>query len=248
MGVTKITGIILKEKEHGETSKHILVLAKGLGKVWLSARGARKPKSKLLAGTQLFCYCDFFVYEGRGFLSITQIDLIETFYELRTDMERFSHGAYLLELVERTCQEGMEQDEVLLLLLHTFWQMTKFGYNPKLASRIFELKFLQISGLMPDLNQCAVCGAPIGNHCSFSSLAGGVLCEKHKGEHPLLSNGAKKAMEYVFENEGMKLFQFRLSDAVLSELEKMTTESIQVHMNLQLKTKGFFDNLLKEDW
>ena len=115
MGTVKLQGIVIGERIQGESNKQIVVLAKGVGRVLLSARGARKAKSKLLAAAQLFCYADFVAYEGRGFYSVTQAELLNSFYALRTDMEKLAEAVYLAELTDRTCPEGTEQDEILAL-------------------------------------------------------------------------------------------------------------------------------------
>ena len=109
MGTEKLRGIVLREQAKGESNKQIVLLAQGVGRVLLSARGARRVKSKLLAATQLFCYADFVVYEGKGFYSVTQAELQNSFYGLRLDMDKFSEGMYLAELTERSCPAGMEQ-------------------------------------------------------------------------------------------------------------------------------------------
>ena len=44
MSVGKIRGIVIGEAQRGESSKQITVLAKGVGKVRLSARGAKNAK------------------------------------------------------------------------------------------------------------------------------------------------------------------------------------------------------------
>ena len=112
MGTEKLRGIVLREQAKGESNKQIVLLAQGVGRVLLSARGARRAKSKLLAATQLFCYADFVVYEGKGFYSVTQAELKNSFYGLRLDMDKFSEGMYLAELTERSCPAGLEQDAV----------------------------------------------------------------------------------------------------------------------------------------
>ena len=108
MGTEKLRGIVLREQAKGESNKQIVLLAQGVGRVLLSARGARRAKSKLLAATQLFCYADFVVYEGKGFYSVTQAELKNSFYGLRLDMDKFSEGMYLAELTERSCPAGMD--------------------------------------------------------------------------------------------------------------------------------------------
>ena len=100
MGTEKLRGIVLREQARGESNKQIVLLAQGVGRVLLSARGARRAKSKLLAATQLFCYADFVVYEGKGFYSVTQAELKNSFYGLRLDMDKFSEAMYLAELTE----------------------------------------------------------------------------------------------------------------------------------------------------
>ena len=156
LGTEVIRGIVLKEMLKGETSKQIIVLAKGLGKVWITAKGARKQKSKLLAGTQLFCYCDFQVYESKKYYYVDQIDMIESFFDLRLDIDKLSQAFYIVDLVEKTAFMGIEQDNILLLLLKTMQILSKGKCPPTLVSRIFEMKFLQTAGVMPDLTENAV--------------------------------------------------------------------------------------------
>ena len=157
MGTEKLRGIVLREQARGESNKQIVLLAQGVGRVLLSARGARRAKSKLLAATQLFCYADFVVYEGKGFYSVTQAELKNSFYGLRLDMDKFSEGMYLAELTERSCPAGMEQDAVLELLYYAFLVMDRGILPPKLISRIFELKLLQLNGLFAS-DVCHICG------------------------------------------------------------------------------------------
>ena len=115
MGTEKLRGIVLCEQAKGESNKQIVLLAQGVGRVLLSARGARRAKSKLLAATQLFCYADFVVYEGKGFYSVTQAELKNSFYGLRLDMDKFSEGMYLAELTEGVITEESPQPELLSL-------------------------------------------------------------------------------------------------------------------------------------
>mgnify|MGYP002800366275 FL=1 len=168
MAIDTIRGIVLKEMPKGETSKQMIVLAKGLGKIWMTAKGARKQKSKLLAGTQMFCYCDFQAYENRGFYTVSQADIIESFYDLRLDVDRLSSAIYAVDFVEHIAVSGMEQDNVLLLLLKTYQMLSKETYSPLLISRIFELKMLQMAGIMPNMTEkCSVCGKKASEYLSL---------------------------------------------------------------------------------
>ena len=237
MGTTVIRGIILKEMPKGETSKQIIVLAKGLGKIWITARGARKQKSKLLTGTQLFCYGDFQVYESKKYYYVEQIDLLESFFEIRLDISKFTQAVYLLDFVEKTTMMGIEHDDILLLLLKTLQVLSKGKSNPELVSRIFEMKFLQLTGFMPDLTEkCAICGKEAQY---FSAVVGGMVCHEHKNRSKKLSAGAKNALSFVFSQPIKNAFQFSVSEEVNRELYKILEEYIAVHIHAPLQTRNF---------
>lgn len=244
MGVEKVRGIILKERPSGESGVHLLVLTKERGKILLSARGARKPKSKLLAGTQLFCYGDYYIYQGKGFDTITQVDIRESFFGLREDFDRLTRGVYLLDLVERTSLEGADLEQVLQLLLQTLWVMAKKKVSPDLAVRIFELKYLQLCGVMPVVDSCSVCASPLEEPFCFSVNAGGMVCHRHRiGETFSISAGARKAMQYVFEHEKASMFRFRVSPVVLAELGRLLGYYMDFHLHVHLKSRDFIASL-----
>lgn len=240
MGTEKLRGIVIREQVKGESNKQIVLLAKGLGRVVLSARGARNAKSRLLAATQLFCYADFVVYEGKGFYSITQAELLNSFYGLRLDIDKFSEAMYLTELVDRSCPAGMEQDEVLELLYYAFLVMDKGTLPPKLVSRIFELKLLQINGLFAP-EECNICGKTEGD-LYFDGRTGAFYCEEHRTANSILVYEAvRKAFCFVLEKEGKAVFGFHLSEEALEQMTVILRNYMDVYMDLRLKTRDFFE-------
>ncbi len=237
MGVNQIRGIVIQEQPQGENNKHMLVLAKGVGKVRLCAKGAKKTKSPLLAGTQLFCYCDFTLFEGRGFASVTQADLIESFYDLRTDMEMLSQAMYLAELADRICPDNMEHDAVLRYFLLALQKMTKGNISPKLVGRILEIKWLQVTGFLASV-ACMECGK--GEPLFFAENDAVFLCEKHRtAKAKPLSDGVVQAMQHVLYETEQKIFSFAVSDDVLQELDWIMRRYLQVHLGLDLKSRRF---------
>lgn len=238
MATEEIRGIVLKEMPKGETSKQIIVLAKEKGKIWITAKGARKQKSKLLAGTQLFCYGDFQVYESKKYYYVDQIDIIESFFDLRLDIDRLSQAMYMIDLVEKTAFVGMEQDNILQLLLKTLQILCKGKCIPELASRVFEMKFLQITGVMPNMTEkCCICGKEAKQY--FDAISGAMVCNEHKRGGRLLSPAAICAMNFVFSHNIKNAFQFSVSEEVMKELYKILEEYIAIHINMQLQIRDF---------
>lgn len=125
---------------------------------------AKMPKVICWQG-QRFAHHDFTIYEGRGFWSRRRLtDLIESFTVCET-MAVLS-GGVSGELVEKTCPEGMEQDEIMqpFSLPCRAWRRD-IGAKP-LAGRIFEIKYLQLSGLLASAD-CMVCETPASSIFRF---------------------------------------------------------------------------------
>lgn len=238
MKTQKLRGIVLREWAKGESNKQLLLLAKGAGRVVLSARGARKANSPLLAATQLFCYAEFVVCDGRGFFSVTQAELLHSFYAIRTDMDCFAEAMYLAELAERTSPAGMEQDAVLELLYYAFLSLERRKLPPKLISRIFECKLLQLHGLLTV--ECHSCGESEGE-LYFNRDWGLFSCEAHrKPEDILVYPAVRQAFDHVLSRESRAVFRFTLSDAALTQFSAILQGYLAAHMEIQLKSRDFF--------
>lgn len=249
MATEKIRGIVLKEIPVGESNKQIIVLAKGAGKLFLSAKGARLTKSKFLAGTQLFAYSDFILYQGRGFLTVSQVELIESFYAIRTDIFKLAYASYFLEMVERTIFEGMKSDQALQLLLRTLAVLAKANSDIRLIARIFEIKYMAFSGFMPEIEACGRCGIVLEDETYFDTRTAEMLCASCKravSGTVRVSQGAIKAVRHIMQNDGKTIFAFRTSEEVEKELAFLTRRFIGLHMNEWFKTLEFAEGLEKD--
>lgn len=79
MGIIKTKGIVLAQHNMGDNDKMIIILTPDLGKIGCAAKGARRPKSALMAGTQFLCFADFVIFKGVNSYNINSCDPIEIF-------------------------------------------------------------------------------------------------------------------------------------------------------------------------
>ena len=162
MATIKDRGIVLRETAYNEADTHLVLLLKERGKLVVSAKGARKPKSKLNAAAQPFVYAEFVLFEGDGFYSLASAEVIESFYRLREDFARYCHAAYFLELADRFLLREMDVREPLRLILRGLQALARGVPGAELVSAIFTYKFLQLEGYSPVMDACAFCGGEIG--------------------------------------------------------------------------------------
>jgi len=180
------------------------------------ARGARKPRSKFMAASQIFTYSDFVLAQGRGFFSVAQADVIESFYDLRTDYDTLCAAHLIADVCDKTLLENSNCDAFLLLVLKSLSILTKKNFPPKQITAVFFLKFFDFYGLRPTTDVCAVCGMQVQNKFFWGKE--GVLCEKHGGSFEM-SKSAMSAVSFILNNDLPQMFKFETQDSVLDELQ-----------------------------
>ena len=67
-----LTGIVLSSQPVGEYDKRITILSKEEGKISAFVRGARRPKSPLLAAGNPLSFGKFEAYRGRDSFTISK--------------------------------------------------------------------------------------------------------------------------------------------------------------------------------
>ena len=225
MSTIDFRGLVLKEQPAGESGKRILVLRENGGQVWMTVRGAKNIRGKVMAACQSFCFSRFWVFEGRGFWTVTRAELIESFYGLREELDRLAYGSYLLSLVTQTAVEGeMADQQTLPLLLQTLAVLEKDLLLPRLTAMIFTIKYLQMSGFLASSLGCVCCGAQ--ETMWFSLAAGGFLCASCEAKWPdrvAVPGAVVEAFRFVERRQGSRIFGFRLSE----EAEQALTELLR---------------------
>lgn len=237
MSTFKDRGIVIKEMSVGESDKMVTLLLKEHGKVTVSARGAKNQKSKLAPATQLFAYCDYIIFQGNGFLSITQGELIENFYCVRDEFERFCYGCFFLEMTDKMIFAQMPVKKVLFLLIKSLQALSKKVIPAALVSVIFQFKFMQIEGLSPITSKCAVCGESELNERYFGG--NGIICRNcisSNVKYTKISEPSICAIEYILSSETAELFNFSVSDAVLNELKDASDIFRQINLDFHFKS------------
>ncbi|MCL1843111.1 MAG: DNA repair protein RecO [Defluviitaleaceae bacterium] len=230
MKTLKARGLVLREYEAGEADKRLLLLCKNRGRLMVYARGARKPRSKFLAASQLFTYADFILAEGRGFYSVAQAEVIESFYNLRTDYDRICAAHQITEVCEKNLLENSNCDDVLLLALKSLSLLAKGKFPPAQIIGVFLLKFLDAYGIRPHSEECAICNLP-ANDTMLEFFWGpeGLLCPKC-GNDFKISQAAAAAVSFILNSKLSSAFHFNAHENVLAELHSAANVILRHHL------------------
>ena len=105
MGILKTKGIIIAENNMSDYDKMVTILTPN-GKIGCAAKGARRPKSALMAGTQYLCFGDYMIYQGASSYNLNSCDVIEIFYNIRTDLEKLNYASYISKIINDVTDEN----------------------------------------------------------------------------------------------------------------------------------------------
>lgn len=237
--------IVLRTRDLGEADKAITLYTKDEGKVRAAGRGARRMRSRLLAVSQPFVHGRYLFFRGKGMDSMAQGELINSYRQLREELDRMAAAAYLAELVDVLVEERDPQEELFRLLLDSFDFLVEHGAKGVLL-RFFELQLMNLLGYRPRLADCTICGARQYVRPRFSVAKGGLLCESCSGEDPAalkISPGAWETLRCLLEGRITLVSRLRPLPAVASEMEEVLRRYVDYRLARPLKSLEFLQTL-----
>ena len=223
MSLIKTVGIVIKHKNLGENDKIITLLSDKLGKVDVVVHGAKSLKNKFMASTQPFCYGEYVLFRGKSLYTLSESNIIESFQNILMDLDKLIYSSYLLELVDNLTEKDVKNISILALLLKTFYIITHDEVNIDLLILVVEFKAMAISGYLPQVKICLMCGSPV-REGYFSIENGGIVCS---------SCGKTNKNDFSIDNIHIQYFQL-LRNVKLEDLSKFKydTEKIEYVKNI----------------
>jgi len=249
---TETNGIVVRSVDYKESDKILTVLTDVLGKVTVSASGAKRKNSPLIAPTQMFAYSHFTLFEHNGRYKINAAESIEQFHGLSRDVEKLALASYFVEMVDSVAGDGdTTNNEMLRLILNTLFALSESDIPMKIIKPVFELKMLSCCGYEPLLDFCAECGDDIEGGAAFYVNEGVIRCAKCKGGsfgHKVdITSGALCAMRYIIDADMKKIFSFKIGEASIRSLEDACEEYVLAQLERNFQTLSFYRSITAKD-
>ena len=203
----------------GDFDKMVTILTPS-GKIGCAAKGARRPKSLLMAGTQFFCFGEYLIFKGNNSYNINSCDTIEIFYNLRTDLDKLNYAVQLCKIVDSVTDENQNTYRILQLLLNTLYVISETDKNLDLVASVFRIRLLCLLGFMPKVKKCVNCDSE-ENIAYFSIADNGFKCANcGKVDKSAISMSATTvdAIRYIISSPAKKIFSFDLPEGSIKEI------------------------------
>ncbi len=230
--------IVLRSFNVGEQDKIVVLFSRDKGIIRGIAKGARKFGSRFGCSLEPLSLVKVFYYEKerKDLVTVSNCDLVESFFEVQEDIQTSFTLGYFAELIEEFSPSRAKDDTLYRLLLSVLNSL-KSGGDLNFLTRYFEAWLLKINGVLPDLNKCKKCRKNVTGSGWLSPKKDGIFCgrcasSKKEGIKPELGS----FVQWIKKNTPPKKGPLPFSSPELENIKKTLQDIIVFHLEKKPKT------------
>lgn len=171
-----VNAVMLKAVDYGENDKILTLLTAENGKITAGIKGVKKASAKLKFAAQPFCFAEYVLTQKGERYTVINATECESFYDLRTDIDKFYAASAAVEAADALTYEGDEFREIFYALVNALSNISAGNEKAELIS--FLLFALEKSGYAINAENCFECGADLlhTDKLRFDMNAGSFTC------------------------------------------------------------------------
>jgi len=236
-------GVILKVTDLRETSLLLRIFTEKFGKITCQIKGARGMRASQGGIPQIFSFNEFVVHihPKRDVHLVSEYDLRRYYSHIRRDFEKITLASYLSELTDSLLEENSPNPDLYGDLLKSLDFIDKDAMDPKLLARIFEIRAMQSSGFLPELDSCDNCRGNLAKGLYYdnaSSNFGCPACLGGKGEF-LIWPGSIKFINRIRHDEFENLLRIKIGPVIGKNIKDFFSMIMFHEAKHYLKTMSF---------
>ena len=199
-----VNALMLRSVDYKENDKILTLLTAERGKISAGIKGVKKAAAKLKFAAQPFCFAEYVLADRGGKYTVINASECESFYDLRTDINKFYAASAVAEAANALTFEGDDCREIFTESVRTMSEICRGGESGALIR--FLLSALKLSGYGVSTENCAQCGAELffADRLKFDMDAGSFTCGgcgNGAGASRVTYNVLRKAQGKTYEND-----------------------------------------------
>lgn len=254
MAASTITtpAILLRRLNYGDYDLILTLLTLTEGKVSVMAKSAKKSVKRFGGALELFSQVNVVFSSGpkRGLPLLQEATLVSPLSNIRSDIQKTAYASYWSEIVHMWMMEGKKEERLYRLIHLVLDELDAGGLPDELLSLVFQSRFLAISGLKPNLEQCIQCEKDVESVKSpcfgFDPHRGGLFCsgcDDGLREKPQLSKGTLKLLSWIEGEDLDHVRRIRFSPRALQEARRFLEALIPYHLGKVPKSLVFLQKI-----
>jgi len=242
MPLDETEAVVLKTSPCAEQDKIVVLFSRERGVLRGVAKGARKFGNRFGASLEPLSIVRAFFYEKerRELITISNCDLLESFFDAQRDPWVAGVAAFFAELIEEF-SPPQARDEDLYRLLTTVLRALAAGGDPAFLTAYYEVWFLRLNGLLPNLSRCRACRKPLAAGWLAPRRDGafcGACAPVKKDELPA---EAAAFLAWAKRNSPLRTAEHPFTPEELRRVRKALEAMIVFHLEREPKSLRFLD-------
>ena len=228
MSLIKTPAIVLGSRNLGEADKLVTFFTPRHGKITGTAGGARRVRSRFGSSLEPFTHCQVILFQKTrdALYRIQQADILQSFRELREDLQRILWTSRVTALTSAMVPEGEANPALFNVLFETLVSLQ--GQGGELTIRLFEIRLLQYVGYQPrlEMESCLRCHGKLDRvSIFFSPVNGGIICKACRGQEKAttlpVTRGTIAFFRQALRMSSRLAFRLRATPVIKDELKDL---------------------------
>lgn len=246
--------IVLRKVDFGDYDLVITFFTLQEGKITAIAKSAKKSTKRFAGILELFSVLNVVYSTGRrkGLPVLQEATLKYPFSTIRTSMLKTAYASYWAQLINEWMESGQKQVEIYELFQYMLRKLDSCQTSEAALSILFQMKFITLSGLAPNLGQCSVCHIEVEKlketRVQFDFAKGGILCDgcaSKTSRKTFLSKGIIKQLLWIEKGDLVKAVRVRFSSDALKEGLEFLETFVPYHLGKEPRSLKFLQQIRK---
>ena len=150
--IVETEGIVLKQVKTVNGRKMLTIFTKKYGKISVGTNLTEGGKNKTALSIRPFTYANYEFFKSRESYNLNSGQVIESFYSIGEDLDKYMASNYALELTEKVLEEEMPNSKLFLHLTDFLREIEKRNTKQRTLLIAYMVKLLDDTGVLPNLD------------------------------------------------------------------------------------------------
>ena len=241
-------GIILRQVKTVNGRRILSMFTKKYGKIGAGSGLTEKGRGKAALAMRPFTFGRYELYKNNDNFNIKGMEVIQSFYKIGEDVDKYMCASYILEFTDKLLLEGKPEPKLFDILIEFFTVLADRQKDYATVAIAYEIKALALMGAIPELHSCVICGNREAAG-GFSVKDGGVICRQCRNNMEPVTNvsliydvnfGIINIIDFFLKNPIKSLEKIGLEEKVKKELQTILKSYSEYHLDISgLKSENF---------
>jgi len=235
--------IVLRRADYGDYDLIVTLFTQSEGKLAVIAKAAKKSTRRFSGVLELFSFIDAVCRRGKGMPVLQEANLVNAHPGIRTDFKKTAYAGYWTEVVHAWSEEGHAQPVLFRLLAFVLDGLDRREMPEEVLSLIFQIRFLKLAGMQPNLTHCRGCRTPLedmpGSNAAFELAKGALVCDKCKSTltpSSILSKGLLKQLQWMADADLDAVRRIRWTPTAQEAAGRFLETFVPLHLGKPLRS------------